>query len=244
MDSFVAMPKISIEADTYSPYIRFTWKADLVEALISARESELAERRFIDTDLRSVQKTIRWQTKFDLTLNRYEVEGLACLRNLRCQVIEARHYLTTNVVARHDDILSRWRVLREASADFRAKTAEALKKHTLCKTLIKFSKRANAIFLWMELANEELTKPLSVESSAELRQTRHFLEKLMTSKAKVLASFEKLYKLDDILRSQGMKENPFTKLNTAILDEMWIAFEASLAKSFNMVDILSATARF
>lgn len=173
-----------------------------------------------------------------MKLDNCELNGLRSLLNLRCEVTDSRHYLTSNVIARHDDILSRWNVLREASDRFQGRLMEVLSKHKNDKKLAKFSKRANAIYTWIELARKELYKPIQMDSREALKQVRETLMKLKASKCKVLLSFEKLHKLYGEIQSLGIARNPYSRLDMKTLTSMYTDLEKTLAKRITAVDMM------
>lgn len=232
----------SHNAQTYPAYIRFEWKADVMEACIATRERELAAKH-PPCDLRSIQTSIKWQKKFAAILSDHELNGLRLLGELRCEVISSRHYLTSNVVARHDEILSRWNSLRRSSEDFKERLVKSFNQHKNEKKLVKFSKQANAIYTWIELANKELDKPVQTDSPQQLQQAKELFTKLSMSKGKVLVSFERLHRLDHKIRSLGITKNPYTSITMTALNRMWRNFEKVLAKRTSVVDLMLSLAQ-
>lgn len=148
--------------------------------------------------------------------------GMLPLFELKCQVVNARHYQTPNIVERYDRILSEWSGLRQRSDARQTELTNALKKFELNNLFAKFAKKATGMYTHLELCRKELAKPVKWMLWKTPASRQKWLSGLEATIAKVAKEFAKLHKLDAEVKAFHVSiRNPYTSLTMATLEEIW-----------------------
>ncbi|XP_025205987.1 spectrin alpha chain isoform X1 [Melanaphis sacchari] len=136
------------------------------ENWMSAREAFLASEE-VDSKGDNVEALIKKHEDFDKAINAHE-EKIAALQTLADQLMAAQHYAATPIDEKRQQVLNRWRHLKEALIEKRSKLGES-------QTLQQFSRDADEIENWiaekLQLATEESYKdPANIQSKHQKHQ--------------------------------------------------------------------------
>ncbi|KAI4458396.1 troponin [Holotrichia oblita] len=120
------------------------------ENWMSDREAFLAAEE-VDSKGDNVEALIKKHEDFDKAINAHE-EKIAALQSLADQLINNEHYASSQIDDKRNQVLDRWRHLKEALIEKRSKLGES-------QTLQQFSRDADEIENWiaekLQLATEE-----------------------------------------------------------------------------------------
>ncbi|XP_065169865.1 spectrin alpha chain isoform X2 [Atheta coriaria] len=136
------------------------------ENWMSDREAFLASEE-VDSKGDNVEALIKKHEDFDKAINAHE-EKIAALQSLADQLIADEHYGAQQIDDKRNQVLDRWRHLKEALIDKRSKLGES-------QTLQQFSRDADEIENWiaekLQLATEESYKdPANIQSKHQKHQ--------------------------------------------------------------------------
>ncbi|XP_060526882.1 spectrin alpha chain isoform X2 [Cylas formicarius] len=136
------------------------------ENWMSDREAFLASDE-VDSNGDNVELLIKKHEDFDKAINAHE-EKIAALQTLAGQLIDRGHYASRAIGDKRDQVLDRWRHLKDALIEKRSKLGES-------RTLQQFSRDADEIENWiaekLQLATEESYKdPANIQSKHQKHQ--------------------------------------------------------------------------
>ncbi|KAK9736587.1 Spectrin repeat [Popillia japonica] len=136
------------------------------ENWMSDREAFLAAEE-VDSKGDNVEALIKKHEDFDKAINAHE-EKIAALQSLADQLINNEHYASSQIDDKRNQVLDRWRHLKEALIEKRSKLGES-------QTLQQFSRDADEIENWiaekLQLATEESYKdPANIQSKHQKHQ--------------------------------------------------------------------------
>ncbi|XP_072386610.1 spectrin alpha chain isoform X2 [Diabrotica undecimpunctata] len=136
------------------------------ENWMSDREAFLASDE-VDSNGDNVEALIKKHEDFDKAINAHE-EKIAALQMLADQLIEREHYAAKPIDDKRNQVLDRWRHLKDALIEKRSKLGES-------QTLQQFSRDADEIENWiaekLQLATEESYKdPANIQSKHQKHQ--------------------------------------------------------------------------
>ncbi|CAG9856863.1 unnamed protein product [Phyllotreta striolata] len=136
------------------------------ENWMSDREAFLASDD-VDSNGDNVEALIKKHEDFDKAINAHE-EKIAALQMLADQLIEREHYASKPIDDKRNQVLDRWRHLKDALIEKRSKLGES-------QTLQQFSRDADEIENWiaekLQLATEESYKdPANIQSKHQKHQ--------------------------------------------------------------------------
>lgn len=94
-------------------------------------------------------------------LNAFEQEGIHNISTLKDQLINANHAQSAAILKRHEDVISRWTKLRNASNERKNRLISMQDQFRQIEELyLTFAKKASAFNSWFENAEEDLTDPV------------------------------------------------------------------------------------
>ncbi|XP_056641828.1 spectrin alpha chain isoform X2 [Diorhabda sublineata] len=136
------------------------------ENWMSDREAFLASDE-VDSNGDNVEALIKKHEDFDKAINAHE-EKIGALQTLADQLIEREHYASKPIDDKRNQVLDRWRHLKDALIEKRSKLGES-------QTLQQFSRDADEIENWiaekLQLATEESYKdPANIQSKHQKHQ--------------------------------------------------------------------------
>lgn len=136
------------------------------ENWMSDREAFLASDE-VDSDGDNVEVLIKKHEDFDKAINAHE-EKIATLQTLADQLIAQEHYASKPIDEKRNQVLDRWKHLKDALIEKRSKLGES-------QTLQQFSRDADEIENWiaekLQLATEESYKdPANIQSKHQKHQ--------------------------------------------------------------------------
>ncbi|XP_025830723.1 spectrin alpha chain isoform X3 [Agrilus planipennis] len=136
------------------------------ENWMSDREAFLASEE-VDSKGDNVEALIKKHEDFDKAINAHE-EKIAALQTLADQLISNGHYASGEIDNKRNQVLDRWRHLKDALIEKRSKLGES-------QTLQQFSRDADEIENWiaekLQLATEESYKdPANIQSKHQKHQ--------------------------------------------------------------------------
>ncbi|XP_074042234.1 alpha Spectrin isoform X2 [Leptinotarsa decemlineata] len=136
------------------------------ENWMSDREAFLASDE-VDSNGDNVEALIKKHEDFDKAINAHE-EKIATLQTLADQLIGREHYASVPIDDKRNQVLDRWRHLKDALIEKRSKLGES-------QTLQQFSRDADEIENWiaekLQLATEESYKdPANIQSKHQKHQ--------------------------------------------------------------------------
>lgn len=136
------------------------------ENWMSDREAFLASDE-VDSNGDNVEALIKKHEDFDKAINAHE-EKIATLQTLADQLIGREHYASKAIDDKRNQVLDRWRHLKDALIEKRSKLGES-------QTLQQFSRDADEIENWiaekLQLATEESYKdPANIQSKHQKHQ--------------------------------------------------------------------------
>ncbi|OQR79682.1 spectrin alpha chain isoform 2 [Tropilaelaps mercedesae] len=208
---------------THSRFLHFMWRCDMVERWISEKEIYVKGENFGQT-LSSVQVFYRKQTAFNNKLAAYAVDGVYPLFDLKDRLLKGNHQLSTKIVRRHDQVMSKWQVLRNASEMREIKLMQMLAKHQrVDDVLANFAKKASAFHLKCENAEKRLATTVRCTTSAELATQCAKSTQLLTMMSSIRKDLEELEVLDTKIKSIKnihVPRNPHTCLTIESLQEI------------------------
>lgn len=134
------------------------------ENWMGAREAFLQSS---EVDGENVESLIKKHEDFDKAINSQE-EKIATLNGLADQLIRSQHYASKQIADKRDQVLERWRRLKEAMIEKRSKLGES-------QTLQQFSRDADEIENWMAeklamAADESYKDPANIQSKHQKHQ--------------------------------------------------------------------------
>jgi len=134
------------------------------ENWMGAREAFLQSS---EVDGENVESLIKKHEDFDKAINSQE-EKIATLNALADQLIRSQHYASKQIADKRDQVLERWRRLKEAMIEKRSKLGES-------QTLQQFSRDADEIENWMAeklamAADESYKDPANIQSKHQKHQ--------------------------------------------------------------------------
>lgn len=152
-----------------SAFLQFLWKTDVVENWIVDRETQVRSDEY-GRDLSSVQTLLTKQETFDAGLVAFEKEGIASIRQLKEQLVDAKHVQSAAIEKRFNDVINRWNALKRASDTRRKRLLDLQKQYKDLEELyLLFAKKASAFNSWFENAEEDLTDPVRCNSVDEIK---------------------------------------------------------------------------
>lgn len=133
---------------------------------MSDREAFLASDE-VDSNGDNVEVLIKKHEDFDKAINAHE-EKIATLQTLADQLIGQEHYASKQIDDKRNQVLNRWKHLKDALIEKRSKLGES-------QTLQQFSRDADEIENWiaekLQLATEESYKdPANIQSKHQKHQ--------------------------------------------------------------------------
>lgn len=136
------------------------------ENWMSDREAFLATEE-VDSKGDNVEALIKKHEDFDKAINAHE-EKIAALQSLADQLISNGHYASDPIHSKRNQVLDRWRHLKDALIDKRSRLGES-------QTLQQFSRDADEIENWiaekLQLATEESYRdPANIQSKHQKHQ--------------------------------------------------------------------------
>lgn len=117
----------------------FNRDCEQAETWMAAREASLEDS--VDGSGDSVEALLKKHEDFDRAINSQE-EKIAGLKSFADQLIQGDHYDARGIVKRRDEVLERWRKLKDALLDNRAKLGEA-------QSLQQFSRDVDEMEIWI-----------------------------------------------------------------------------------------------
>ncbi|XP_013112769.1 spectrin alpha chain isoform X1 [Stomoxys calcitrans] len=204
-----------------SAYLQFMWKADVVESWIADKENYVRSDEY-GRDLSTVQTLLTKQETFDAGLNAFEQEGIHNITALKDQLINANHAQSPAILKRHEDVISRWQKLRDASETRKQRLLAMQEQFRQIEELyLTFAKKASAFNSWFENAEEDLTDPVRCNSIEEIRALRDAHAQFQASLSSAEADFKALAALDQKIKSFNVGPNPYTWFTMEALEETW-----------------------
>lgn len=98
---------------------------------------------------------------FQIGLNAFEQEGIHNITGLKDQLIEANHAQSQAISKRHEDVIARWKKLRDSSTERKNRLISMQNQFREIEELyLTFAKKASAFNSWFENAEEDLTDPV------------------------------------------------------------------------------------
>lgn len=136
------------------------------ENWMSDREAFIASDE-VDSNGDNVEVLIKKHEDFDKAINAHE-EKIATLQTLADQLIGQEHYASKDIDDKRNQVLNRWKHLKDALIEKRSKLGES-------QTLQQFSRDADEIENWiaekLQLATEESYKdPANIQSKHQKHQ--------------------------------------------------------------------------
>ncbi|KAF7280660.1 alpha spectrin isoform X1 [Rhynchophorus ferrugineus] len=213
-----------------SAYLKFMWKADVVESWIADKETHVKSEEF-GRDLSSVQTLLTKQETFDAGLTAFEHEGIQNITTLKDQLVASNHDQTATIVQRHADVIARWQLLL-ANSDARKQRLLRMQEQfkEIEELFLMFAKRASAFNSWFENAEEDLTDPVRCNSIEEIRALREAHSQFQASLSNAQADFDALAALDRQIKSFNVGPNPYTWFNMEALEETWRNLQKIIAE--------------
>jgi spectrin alpha len=193
----------------------------VVENWIVDRETQVRSDEY-GRDLSSVQTLLTKQETFDAGLVAFEKEGIASIRQLKEQLVDAKHVQSAAIEKRFNDVINRWNALKRASETRRKRLLDLQKQYKDLEELyLLFAKKASAFNSWFENAEEDLTDPVRCNSVEEIKALHEAHEQFKQSLKAAESEFHQLAELDARIKSFNVGPNPYTWFTMESLEETW-----------------------
>jgi len=197
------------------------------ENWMSARENFLAAED-VDSQGDNVEALIKKHEDFDKAINAQE-EKIAALATFADQLVAAEHYAAPSIDDKKEQVLDRWRNLKEALIEKRSKLGES-------QTLQQFSRDADEVENWMaeklQLATEESYRdPANIQSKHQKHQA--FEAELAANADRIQAVLAMGQNLIDKHQCAGSEEAVQTRL-MSIADQWEFLTHKTAEKSMKL----------
>lgn len=155
-------------------------------------------------------------------LTAFEQEGIQNITALKDQLISAKHAQSPSILKRHEDVIQRWKRLREASDARKFRLIAMQDQFRQIEDLyLTFAKKASAFNSWFENAEEDLTDPVRCNSIEEIRALRESHAQFQASLSSAQSDFAALGALDQKIKSFNVGANPYTWFTMEALEDTW-----------------------
>lgn len=130
---------------------------------------------------------------------------------MKDQLINAEHAQSQSILKRHEDVIQRWKHLREASDARKYRLISMQEQFRQIEELyLTFAKKASAFNSWFENAEEDLTDPVRCNSIEEIKALRESHAQFQESLSSAQQDFQNLAALDQKIKSFNVGANPYT----------------------------------
>lgn len=189
----------------------FNRDCEQAETWMAAREASLEDS--VDGSGDSVEALLKKHEDFDRAINSQE-EKIGAIERFAQKLIDLDHYDTPGVKRRRDEVLERWRKLKQALLDNRAKLGEA-------QSLQQFSRDVDEMEIWisekLQTAMDESYKdPSNIQAKHQKHQA--FESELAANADRIQAVLKMGEKLIDKEQCGGSEDAVRERINK-LLDE-------------------------
>jgi spectrin alpha len=202
-------------------YLKFLWKADVVESWIADKEAYVKSSDF-GRDLSSVQMLLTKQETFDIGLEAFENEGITNITELKNQLVDSGHSQSDSINKKYQEVIARWQKLLSDSHSRKERLLQVQQQFRQIEELfLHFAKKASAFNSWFENAEEDMTDPVRCNSVEEIKSLQDAHNQFQASLSSASSDFESLANLDKQIKSFNVGPNPYTWFTMEALEETW-----------------------
>ncbi|XP_046912675.2 spectrin alpha chain isoform X2 [Dermatophagoides farinae] len=204
-------------------YLRFLWKADVVENWIANKEQRLKNDE-IGRDLSAVSASLSKQNNFDNSLQAFEQESLKSLTLFKNALVSPGrdHVKRDDINKRYECLMDRWKNLHTLAQQRRERLLNVQNQYKEIEDLfLSFAKKASAFNSWFENAEEDLTDPVRCNSLEEMQTLTKNHQNFIDSLSQAHNDYQTLLDLDRQIKAYKLGPNPYTWFTIEAINDTW-----------------------